>query len=114
MGMEQFTLDGLISKTPEERIKEEFGSMKALIMKALRDYPETRNNDTVLLCKICDMVGISRISELRKSKISIISVHKMRQVVQNKDGLYKPVKEVQEMRDEREGALRDMMGKGEL
>ena len=113
--MENFTLDDFLKcKSPEEKIKEEFGTVKKLVMVTLRDYPETRNNDTVLLCQICDTLGIAKISELRKSGISIISVHKTRQYIQNRDLLFRPTKEVLEFREERAEVIKDMMGKGEI
>ena len=113
--MENFTLDDFLKcKSPEEKIKEEFGSVKALVMKILRDFPETRNSDNVLLCQICETLGMTKISELRDSPINIISIHKTRQRVQNTLGLYQAPKEVQELREERAEVIKDMMGKGEI
>lgn len=87
----------------------EFKTTKNLIMAVMTDYPETRNSDTLLYLKCCSILGAITIEDAEKLDLSIISVHKMRQYIQNRDGLLLPSKEVQEVRKKRAEDARNFM-----
>lgn len=90
-------------------IETEFSSMKQLIMHVLEHYPETRNSDTLLYIRICEHLGARTLDDLSKLNVNIISVHKMRQVIQNKLGMWKPSDEVQEVRNKRNVEIREYL-----
>jgi hypothetical protein len=91
------------------RISEEFDSIKDLLYAVLKDHPETRNSDTKLYIKCCEILGAKTTTEMLELPISIISVHKIRQVIQNKEGLYLPDEKVKKIREERNVEARDYM-----
>jgi hypothetical protein len=64
--------------------------MLDLVLYVLENYEDTRSNDNKLLCKICELMGIEKVKDLYSSNISIITIHKARQKIQNKLGLFNP------------------------
>jgi hypothetical protein len=76
--------------------------MKALVEYVLDRYPETRANDTMLFFKCCDEVKL----DPRYGYVNIVPVHKLRQIIQNKEGKYLPPKHVLEERKKKDQAIR--------
>lgn len=93
------------------RIKEEFDSIKNLVLYCLQKYPETRSNDTILFIRCCETLGATTLKEAEKENLSIISVHKLRQVIQNKEGRFLPPEKVILNRRERQEQIRQYMTK---
>jgi hypothetical protein len=75
----------------------------------LEEYPETRNSDNKLYIQCAKLLGAKTIDDLLAIKLNLISVHKARQVIQNKLGLYSPTEEVKQARVERQLSFRDWM-----
>lgn len=91
-------------------IKEEFGTLKKLILFVLENYPETRNSDNKLFIQCARELGVTSLDELENgSSINLISLHKIRQHIQNKEGLFKPDNKIQVKRFERSQEIRDYM-----
>jgi hypothetical protein len=89
--------------------KSELNSVKKLVLRVLEQYPETRNSDTKLYKQCAKELGAYLVDDLDKISLNVISVHKARQVIQNKFGLFLPDKEVVEARYERQLSFRDWM-----
>lgn len=64
--------------------------MLDLVMYVLENYEDSRSSDNKLLCKICELMGIEKVKDLYDSNISIITIHKARQKIQNKLGMFNP------------------------
>lgn len=79
----------------------EFTTLKELILQVLRDYPETRSSDNKLFIQCAKKLGAETLDDLSKINLNLISLHKIRQKIQNKEGLYLPDKVVQRERQER-------------
>ena len=75
---------------------ENFPKLKLLVEHVLDKFPETRSSDTLLCIRAVQELGGRRIQDLEK--INIVSVHKLRQAIQNKEGNYLPSEGVQEER----------------
>lgn len=105
-------LDMFGNEIPHEKktdIKKEFVKVKDLVQRVLRDYPETRDSDTRLYFKCLRVLGVKSIKDAEDLNLNIISVHKTRQIVQNKMGLYAPSKDIKAERVERAEDARDFM-----
>jgi hypothetical protein len=89
--------------------KSELNSVKKLVLRVLEHYPETRNSDNKLYIQCAKELGAKLIDDMDTIGLSIISVHKCRQRVQNRDGLFPPTKEVAEARYERQLEFKDWM-----
>lgn len=68
----------------------EFESVKELVLRVLSKNKEARNNDTILYIACCEHLGAKSIKDIKKMNLSIITVHKLRQKIQNQEGLYLP------------------------
>lgn len=79
----------------------EFNTTKQLILHILEHYPETRNSDNKLYLQCAKQLGAKTLDDLNNIKLNLITLHKLRQKIQNKEGMYLPDKEVQEVRQER-------------
>ncbi|WP_407268928.1 hypothetical protein [Radiobacillus sp. PE A8.2] len=91
-------------------VQEEFKTISKLILHVLEEYPETRNSDNKLFIQCAKELGAESLEELEDSKkLNMISVHKERQRIQNKLGLWKADDEVQGYRNQRENEIRDYM-----
>jgi hypothetical protein len=88
-----------------------FQSVKKLLYEVLKNYPETRNDDTLLYIKCCEVLGAKTIDDMKHISLSVVTVHKIRQIIQNKEGLYKPDPDVQEKRKQREQEMRQFIRK---
>ena len=83
--------------------------LKDLICDVLENYPETRASDNKLYFRCCRRLGLDPLKELQNDGLSIITVHKWRQKIQNNMGLYLPEKEVIQQRRIRERRMREVM-----
>ena len=90
-------------------ITKELNTVKDLVVSVLEDYPQARNSDTYLYEKCCERLGAKYISDISKIGLSVISVHKIRQVVQNKDKMYMPTEDAKKKRKVREVEIREYM-----
>jgi hypothetical protein len=89
--------------------KSELNSVKKLVLRVLEQYPETRNSDNKLYIQCAKELGAKTLDDLMEIKLNLITVHKARQVIQNKMTLFLPDKEVAEARFERQLEFRDWM-----
>jgi hypothetical protein len=89
--------------------KSELNSVKKLVLRVLEHYPETRNSDNKLYMQCAKELGAKTIDDLMEIKLNLITLHKCRQKIQNKDGMYLPDKEVAEARYERQLEFKDWM-----
>ena len=90
-------------------VKQEFGTIKEMLYSVMTKHPETRSDDTLLYVKCCEEMGAKNLSDLPKMGISIISVHKMRQVIQNKEKKFLPMQSVVHGRKLRNGEVRSFL-----
>ena len=86
-------------------VSEEFGTLKQYLYYIMEKYPETRNSDNVLYFTIL-------LEEAKSLNINLISIHKVRQVIQNKEGLYLADTEVKSNRWKRSSEIREYMRGG--
>lgn len=87
--------------------KSELNSVKKLVLRVLEQYPETRNSDTKLYLQCAREMGARTFEDLERINLNIISVHKARQPIQNKLGLFKPSKQVEEKRLEKQMDMKE-------
>jgi hypothetical protein len=80
----------------------ELNGVKKLVLRVLEHYPETRNSDNKLYIQCAKELGAVYIDDMDKIGLSIVTLHKARQRIQNRDGLFPPTKEVAEVRAERQ------------
>jgi hypothetical protein len=92
-------------------VDKEFNSLKDFVESVLERYPETRNSDTLLYTQCCRELGAKTIEDINKINLNVISIHKIRQVIQNKEGKYLPDEKVKEMRNKRKWDIREYMRK---
>lgn len=90
-------------------VKKEFKNTKSLILHVLEKHEETRNSDTKLYIQCCRELGATTLEELENINLNIITIHKIRQVIQNKENRFLPIEIVKKVRAEREGAIREYM-----
>lgn len=89
--------------------KQELATVKDLVLHVLKTKPNTRNSDTLLYLEACKYIGAKTIEDIERIGLNIISVHKIRQVIQNKEGLYLPDKEIRSERKRRSSDIREYM-----
>jgi hypothetical protein len=75
----------------------------------LENYPETRNSDTNLYIQCAKELGAYTVDDLMRIKLNIISIHKVRQRIQNHDGMYLPTEDVKQARVERQMSFKEFM-----
>lgn len=94
-------------------VEQEFKTLRELVLHVLEIYPETRNNDTLLYLKCNEIKGNHTLDDIRKdeNRINMISVHKLRQRLQNKEHLFVADESVKANRKKREVEIRDYMRK---
>lgn len=90
-------------------VKQEFDNVKNLVTYVLENYPITRSNDTLLYLECCKVKGCRTIDDIKDINLSIISVHKIRQKIQNKEGLYLPDNPVINNRKNRAEEVKEYM-----
>ena len=89
--------------------KRELRTVKELVEHILETKQKTRNSDTLLYIEACKHLGAKTLEDLEKIKLNIISVHKIRQVIQNKEDRFLPDENVKEERARRRWEVRDYM-----
>jgi hypothetical protein len=89
--------------------KQEFKTTTELVKYILEHYPETRNSDNKLYIKCAQYKGAKTLSDLENIKLSIITVHKCRQKIQNRNGLFKATEDTQQIRKERAKEVKEFM-----
>lgn len=87
----------------------ELNTIKDLVYHVLANNPDTRSNDTKLYVQCCKELGAKTLDDINRIGLSIISVHKIRQVVQNKENLYLPDENVTKVRKQRALEIKDYM-----
>lgn len=92
-------------------ITRELNTVKDLVSHILETKPHTRNSDTQLYIEACKHMGAKTIEDMEKMNLSIISVHKIRQVIQNKEGLFLADEEVKTERSRRRWEVKDYMSR---
>lgn len=90
-------------------VLQEFKTTKQLVLHVLEHYPETRNSDNKLYIQAAKLLGANTLDDLNKIKLNLISVHKLRQQIQNKDGLFPATDEIKYIRNEREKEIKKYM-----
>lgn len=75
----------------------------------MEKHPDTRANDTLLYVKCLEHLGAITLKDMQKMDLSIISVHKLRQMIQNKEGKFKADDKVQKARHKRASEVREYM-----
>lgn len=92
-------------------VEVELNTVKDLVLYVLGSIPATRSNDTLLYLECCKTLGATSMEDLQDLNLSIISVHKMRQFIQNKDKMYMPDDNAKEVRKKRSHEVRQYMRK---
>jgi hypothetical protein len=87
----------------------ELNTVKDLVLHVLKNNPETRNSDTLLYLECCKVLGATNIEDIEDINLSIISVHKLRQVIQNKDKMFMPDEHAKQVRKQRSYQVRQYM-----
>jgi hypothetical protein len=88
---------------------EEFKNTKAFVTYVLEHYPDTRNSDNKLYVQCCKLLGAETMDDIQDLNLSIVTVHKVRQKIQNKEGKFLPDDNVKVVREQREVEVRDYM-----
>lgn len=87
----------------------EFKTVKGLVTHVLEKYPETRNNDNKLFVRCAEALGINSLAEFENMDLNLVSVYKLRQKIQNKEGLFQPTEFVRSLRSERQRDVKEVM-----
>lgn len=90
-------------------VEKEFNTVKELAEHVLEKNPSTRNSDTILYVEMCKFLGAKSIDDIPKVGLNMITVHKIRQVIQNKDGKYLPDEATKEIRKARNSSIKTYM-----
>jgi hypothetical protein len=89
--------------------KSELNSVKKLVLRVLEEYPETRNSDNKLYIQCAKELGAKTVDDLDKIRLSIVSLLKCRQRIQNRDGMFLPTEDVKQARVERQLSFKEWM-----
>jgi hypothetical protein len=89
--------------------RSELNNTTKLVMRVLEQYPETRNSDNKLYIQCAKELGAYTVDDLMGIKLNIISIHKIRQLIQNRDGMYLPTEDVKQARVERQMSFKEFM-----
>jgi len=90
----------------EFRVRDKFKGVEDLIKGVMMLHPSTRSSDTLLYLKSLKMLGVRKLEEAERCDLSIISVHKTRQRIQNVDREYLPPDNVVKARNEKSEQMR--------
>lgn len=104
-------LDTTHKNLASQGVTKEFNTLKDTIKDVLERHPETRDSDTVLYFTILQEMGADTLEEAKYMNVNLISIHKARQVIQNKEGLFPPTADIKIIRAKREQEIRDYMRK---
>jgi hypothetical protein len=77
-------------KKDKNSLVNKYGGVKKLVTDVMKECLKARYDDTYLYLKCCEKLGATEADEMYSTGISIISVHKLRQVIQNKQNKLKP------------------------
>lgn len=84
------------------KIRNEYGSIKRLVETSLEQQPELRDlDDTKLYFAILRRLGIKTLSQAELANVSIVTVHKTRQIIQNKERKLQASENTKEIREEK-------------
>lgn len=92
----------------------DFKNVRDMVRYILKNYKETRSNDTKLFIKVCEMHNLKTCKDIYNSDISIITIHKARQIIQNKEKLFLPDECVYEERQKMSKILKNYYGKNNI
>ncbi|MEC1725871.1 hypothetical protein P9E34_14225 [Schinkia azotoformans] len=92
-------------------VTSEFNTLKDFLIDIMTRFPETRDSDTQLYIRSCRELGAKSLDDIERINLSIVSLHKTRQLITNKLGLCKPSEQVTEGRSKRNFDIREYMGK---
>jgi hypothetical protein len=92
-------------------VHKEFNSLKDFVSSVLEKYPETRNSDTKLYIQCCRELGAKTLADIEKLNLNIVTVHKVRQIIQNKEGKWQANEVVKEKRNQRRWDIKEYMNK---
>lgn len=90
-------------------VQKEFNTLKEIVKDVMRRHPETRNSDNVLYFTILQEMGADTLEEAKYLNVNLISIHKTRQIIQNKEGLFPPTEDIKQIRAKRNSEIRDYM-----
>ena len=90
-------------------VQKEFGTLKEIVKDVMRRHPDTRNSDNVLYFTILQEMGADTLEEAKYLNVNLISIHKTRQIIQNKEGLFPPTEDIKQIRAKRNSEIRDYM-----
>lgn len=90
-------------------VQNEMNTVKDLVMSILSEDLYARNDDTYLYQKCCEKLGGKQISDITKIGLSVVTVHKIRQKIQNQEKKFLPTEEVKNKRKKRSIEIRDYM-----
>lgn len=88
------------------KVKDKFNNVEDLLKGVMTIYPSTRYNDTLLYLRSIKMLGVKKLEDAERCDLSVISVHKTRQRIQNVDGEFLPPDNVIEARNEKSEQMR--------
>lgn len=92
-------------------VTSEFNTLKDFLINIMEKYPSTRDSDTRLFVQACRELGASSLDDIETLGLNVVSIHKTRQMIQNKLGLCRPSEYVTEVRNKRNFDIKDYMGK---
>lgn len=92
-------------------ITKELNTIKDLVSHILECYPHTRNSDTDLYLQCCEYFGAYTVEKQKKLNLNVISIHKIRQVIQNKEGKFLADEKVRKARKHRAKDIREYMSR---
>ena len=90
-------------------VRQEFDTLKHYLYDVMERHPETRNSDNILYFTILQEMGAHTLEEAKSLNVNLISIHKIRQVIQNKEGLYPPARDIKNVRNHRADEIREYM-----
>lgn len=89
----------------------EFNTLKYFLINVMEKYPSTRDSDTRLFVQCCKELGAKSLDDIERLGLNVVSIHKTRQMIQNKLGLCRPSEQVKEVRNKRNFEIKDYMSK---
>lgn len=87
-------------------VTQEFKTIRDFILYVLEHKPSTRNCDNELYAECAKMLGAKSIDDMNSIGLSIVSVHKERQIIQNKLHMFEADEEVKRKRKQRQKEFR--------
>ncbi|WEG18662.1 hypothetical protein PQ478_09285 [Alkalihalophilus pseudofirmus] len=91
------------------KTRRKLNEVKELVMSVLAEDEKARSNDTYLYLKCLEKKNVETLEGAYNADLSIVSVHKIRQKIQNKEGLFLPSDKVIEAREELNKEVKNYM-----